>query len=597
MTSFDRFMTALELKEPDRVPVWELIINEPTLSALFGTCSSLDFVEKAGLDGVTIFENNLSSPVGPGTAKDEWGILWRTTDTPIPYPVEGPIRSEEDLNDYQPPDPLVPHRLQDLEQAVKRFKDSKAVVFLTHDAFEFSHYLRGTEGLLMDYALNSRLAHRLARLVVDYKKEVMLAAIDLGADVIVSGDDYAFRTGPLMSPANFKEFILPYLKEMIRAAHRKGVPFIKHTDGNIWPILDDLVSAGIDALDPLEPLAGMDIGEVKEAYGDRIALVGNVDCTEILPHASQEEVVEAVKETIAKASPGGGHILASSNSIHPGVKPENYRAMLEAARRFGAYALDGDMVKEYSTRSYIRHYLGERQISSLLQVVLRRNLTFPATVPFYMGKLNSSPSPPNHLSLLKKGLALEYFTIAWNCIEAAVAVVAGVLASSVALVGFGLDSVIEIASGATLAWRLHAEIKGADQQAAERTERKALLVVGLTFFALALYILWESGKKLLLREIPQESLPGMILAVVSLIVMPVLALGKLRVARPLGSQALKADAMETAVCSYLSFTLLLGLGLNAGFGWWWADPVAGLLMLPLIVREGWKAILESRKSE
>lgn len=197
--------------------------------------------------------------------------------------------------------------------------------------------------------------------------------------------------------------------------------------------------------------------------------------------------------------------------------------------------------------------------------------------------------------LLKKGLALEYFTISWNTIEAAVAISAGAVASSIALVGFGLDSVIETASGVALAWRLRGEIKGADREAAEKSERRAILVVGLTFFALALYILWESGKKLVLREVPRESLVGIVLAIISLVVMPVLAYGKTRVAKRLGSQALHADAMETVVCSYLSFALLVGLGLNALLGWWWADPVAGLLMLPVIIREGYEAVREGRE--
>jgi len=161
----------------------------------------------------------------------------------------------------------------------------------------------------------------------------------------------------MMSPAHFRQFILPYLKRSIDAAHEMGVPFIKHTDGNIWSILDMMVEAGIDGIDPIEPLAGMDIGEVKARYGDRIAVIGNVDCSIVLTQGTREEVEEAVKETIAKASPGGGHILASSNSIHPAVKPENYVAMVEAARKYGNYPIDPKLVAEYRQRSYMRRYI------------------------------------------------------------------------------------------------------------------------------------------------------------------------------------------------------------------------------------------------
>jgi len=163
-----------------------------------------------------------------------------------------------------------------------------------------------------------------------------------------------------MSPAHFKEFVLPYLQETVDLARKKDVPFIKHTDGNVWQIIELIIDTGIDALDPLEPIAGMDIGRVKELYGHRIALAGNVDCGEVLSRGTKEEVVEAVKETLAKAAVGGGHILASSNSIHPAVRPENYKEMVEAGKRYGRYPLDPEMVAKYRSRSYIARF-EERQ--------------------------------------------------------------------------------------------------------------------------------------------------------------------------------------------------------------------------------------------
>ncbi len=376
MTGYERFMTALLRRgEPDRVPLWELIVDEPTLSA-FGAHSLEEFVELEDLDGITIFEDMKLEPleaeerqelvwrgrtVMEGTrqiVRDEWGVVWGITEFGIPYPIEGPIRGPEDLRSYTPPDPDAPHRLASLQSAVARFKGRKAIVFLTHDAFEFSHYLRGgMEHLLMDYVENPELAHELAELAIAYKIRLMQRAIQMGADAVVSGDDYATAHGPLMSPDHFREFILPYLKRSIDIAHTAGVPYIKHTDGNIWPLLDMMVEAGIDAIDPIEPAAGMDIGEVKARYGDRIAVIGNVDCSFVLTRGTKEEVVEAVKETIAKASPGGGHILASSNSIHPAVKPENYKTMVEAARQFGRYPIDPALIAEYRNRSYITRYI------------------------------------------------------------------------------------------------------------------------------------------------------------------------------------------------------------------------------------------------
>jgi uroporphyrinogen decarboxylase len=323
MAGYQRMMTALRRGQPDRVPIWELIVDRPVIEALYGDISYHEFVEREGLDGVTVFEDQRIEELGNSLSRDEWGIVWRVDTPGIPYRIAGPIKSQADLDGYVPPDPDADHRLKTLEAAVKRFKGERAIVFLGHDGFEFSHYLYGMENLLVSYHENPELAHRLARLVVDYKKRVLERAIEIGADIGLTGDDYANRLGPL------------------------------------WSILDGLIDTGLHALDPLEPIAHMDIGEVKRRYGDRIAVAGNVDCGELLCRGSVEEVVEAVKETIAKAAPGGGHIVASSNSIHPGVKPQNYRAMLEAGRRFGTYPLDSNTVAKYRERSYIARY-GDR---------------------------------------------------------------------------------------------------------------------------------------------------------------------------------------------------------------------------------------------
>jgi len=192
--------------------------------------------------------------------------------------------------------------------------------------------------------------------------------------------------------------------------------------------------------------------------------------------------------------------------------------------------------------------------------------------------------PPLYAALRGRAIRLEYFTIAWNTLEAVVAIGAGVLAGSIALVGFGLDSVIETVSGVALLWRLkqRADLEGA-------AETRALRIVGVTFFALATYVAYESVTDLRGAHRPEGSLVGMVLAAVSLLVMPVLGRAKRRVAARIGSRALAADGMETYLCSYLSFALLLGLGLNAWLGWWWADPVAALAMVPFMVREGIEA--------
>ncbi len=206
----------------------------------------------------------------------------------------------------------------------------------------------------------------------------------------------------------------------------------------------------------------------------------------------------------------------------------------------------------------------------------------------------STPTVGERSRLLARGVRLEVLTIAWNAIEAVVAIGAGIAAGSVALVGFGLDSIIESISGIALYRRLALELRGASEAESEASERRALWFVGISFYLIAAYVAYDAATSLIRRSAPEASAVGIVLAAVSLVVMPLLAWAKRRTGTALGSRALIADAAETFVCAYLSFALLLGLGLNAALGWWWADPVAALLMLPLIVREGMEAIESAR---
>lgn len=192
-------------------------------------------------------------------------------------------------------------------------------------------------------------------------------------------------------------------------------------------------------------------------------------------------------------------------------------------------------------------------------------------------------------ALVRRAIWLETFTVGYNVLEAVVAVTAGWMAGSVALVGFGLDAAIETTSAVVVLRRFRAEARGDSGRSLEVAERRAERIVGGTLIALCLYVLYEALSTLLSREPPSESTTGFVLAAASLAIMPILARAKLRTGKALESRALIADSKETLICTYLSFTLLLGLGLNAALGWWWADPVAALVMVPFIFREGKEA--------
>jgi cation diffusion facilitator family transporter len=197
--------------------------------------------------------------------------------------------------------------------------------------------------------------------------------------------------------------------------------------------------------------------------------------------------------------------------------------------------------------------------------------------------------------LQRRALWLEYFTVGWNVIEGVVAIGAGIIAGSVALIGFGVDSSIEVVSALGLLWRLRKAGPEATVQEESGAERRALYIVAATFFLLAAYITFEAVSSLIGRDEPDRSAVGLVLSVLSLVIMPALAYMKQRTGREMGSRALVADAAETWVCSYLSLALLAGVGLHALFGWWWADAVGALAMLPVIVWQGWETLAEARE--
>lgn len=349
VNSRDRVFAALERREPDQVPLLEWSIDSKVIEAIYPECSYFDFMDKIGMDGVTLgYEHTLSGHGGdaqPGQKfRDKWGVTRVYTGEAISYPIEGPIKTEDDLKSYVPPDPDDPDVLGSFPELVQRFKGKKAIIWENRDVLSNPRYLRGTENLFLDYLMNPKFAHEITEMTLSYEIVVVRKGIKAGAEVVMLGDDYAYNEGPFISPSHFREFVLPGLKKIVKEIHEMGAYCIKHTDGNIMQILDIIVESGVDGINPIDPIAGMDIQKVKKMYGSRICVIGNIDCGNLLTNGSPQQVVRAVKECILKASPGGGHILSSSNSIHSGVKPENFLAMVRAAKKFGKYPIDANLL-------------------------------------------------------------------------------------------------------------------------------------------------------------------------------------------------------------------------------------------------------------
>ncbi len=338
MNSIERILCVLERKIPDRVPHFEWMVDHKVRQALCPEAKDpLEFYDQMGWDAVIADTCYQKEKVGEGRWLSEWGFV--TQDTPEEHgiEVESPIKTLADFRKYTPPDPRAPGRFEAIEDAVERYGGHRAVVVHLNDVFTLPRYLMGMQDLLMAVVTEPELVRGLVEMSVDVNLELAEEVAARGVKIVYTGDDFAYNKGPLMSPKHFRELFYPGLKRVVQGFKELGLYVIKHTDGNIWPIIDMIIDSGIDCLDPIDPQAGMDLGEVKAKYGHRVALKGNVDCAHLLSFGTEDEVIEATKTALKKGKPGGGFILSSSNSIHSSVKPENYAAMLRTLNEFGSY--------------------------------------------------------------------------------------------------------------------------------------------------------------------------------------------------------------------------------------------------------------------
>jgi len=361
----NRALAALDLEEPDLVPQFEIIIDPPVIEAITG--ETLIRGEDAlrhgrdqtirlnshiaarcyrmiGIDMIGVLESpprdTRSEPLGNDGWIDEWGRAFRYKEG-IEWYSQGTIKRIEDLKNLQKPDPLAPGRLDSLKIILNELGDSTAIVGVISEGWETAYQMTGLENMMRFFYVNPELVVRLIDMVVDYNIGLLQAMADTGVDAILGGDDYASQKGPLVSQRHFEQFILPGLRRIVDATKKHGLPFIKHCDGYIMPMLDSLISVGIDGLHSMEPIAGMNLGEVKSKYGADICLLGNVDCSHTLCTKSPSDVAQEVRDCIEQGAPGGGYFLSSSNTIHTGVNVENYFAMIEAGRKYGRYSPAG----------------------------------------------------------------------------------------------------------------------------------------------------------------------------------------------------------------------------------------------------------------
>jgi len=360
MNSRERILSALNNDQPDKVPIFELYINESSVVNLakilipesvkieagkdrFGSegVEVMDLycllVEELGLDATcTNFSIGIED-IGGDRGRDKYGTTYLLSEHGEPTPIDGPIKTAEDLVGFDMASRLEADDFAGVKHVIDKVGKDKAHVVSITDPFKVSWRRRGSmQNLLVDYLLEPQMVHDMARIGTDFDKAAIDMIANIGGDVITMPGDLAGEDTTIMSPKHYREYIKPYHKELVDYAHQKGLMIVKHTDGNCWPILDDFLEVGFDGIHPIQPQC-MDIGEVKAHLAGKMCVLGNIDCRTLLVSGTEAEVEETVRETIEKTAKGGGYIITSSNSIHPNVRPENYIAMVKAAHKYGVY--------------------------------------------------------------------------------------------------------------------------------------------------------------------------------------------------------------------------------------------------------------------
>jgi uroporphyrinogen decarboxylase len=356
----ERFLAALRLQQPDMVPLFDYLDDRAVVkigqqlgkstprlanpltyspteaAAMFDLF--LDVVRELDLDGVSVeLSLGIQLAADGKTAKDRFGIVYRPDDHGEPLPIAGPVPDRTTLGRCREALTPRPSDTQSIARARERVPD-RALVLFAPGTFGMAWRLVGTmQQYLLQLVIDPQFCLDVIRAVTDFHLAEIRQAVDAGVDAVCVGGDLASQLQPLISPDHYRKFVQPFHRELTNLCHTLGVPVFKHSDGNLWPLLDDLLEAGFDGINPIQPQS-MDITEAKSRLSGRACIVGNIDCAELLPYGSVDDVVETVRRTIDIAAPGGGYILASSNSIHPDCDAENTIAMYRAAREYGVYA-------------------------------------------------------------------------------------------------------------------------------------------------------------------------------------------------------------------------------------------------------------------
>lgn len=338
MTGKDRILTVLDRKQPDRIPTLEWDFYPDVIKAVADAESDIEFVQTMDLDGIAIWPDRRITAIDDKHFIDDFGVT-RVYSDEYPVPVAHPLDAPKKFNTYQMPSPDDDRIWRSVQTALDQIGKEKCVIARVRDVVSFPRDVMGYQNFLMSFYLEPEFVADLMEMSVEYSTKVVKNLKGIGVEVVAMLDDIANAQAPLFSPAMYREHILPHFAKLVLNCHNIGVKVIKHSDGNLNPILEDLIGSGIDCLDPIDPMGNMDMAHIKATYGDQIAMKGNIDCVQTLVTGSHKQIEDEIKACMFAGGIGGGLIISSSNSIHKGVNPDCYKYMLECIKRYGNYPL------------------------------------------------------------------------------------------------------------------------------------------------------------------------------------------------------------------------------------------------------------------
>ena len=337
MTPRERVLTALNCREPDRVPFVDYF-DEGIKRKIMGTDQSVDeaeFALRIGMDA--IYNVDYITPVFTNASHGKGGSTSGANNQGVEFIGEGIIRKEGDISKIILPDTKKNGYWDSAKRFIDKYGDSDLGLYATIRPFGMFNVIFSMP--LMDFSIalktNQSLLKTMMTIFLEFNAEVVENLQTIGFEFFMCCNDMAFKTAPFVSPTDFREFFIPQMEQI---ADLIKIPWIFHSDGDLTLVMDDLLTLGMNGMNPFEPLA-MDINHAKETWGDRICLTGNIDLVHTLPHGTVEEVETEVKQRIKKLAPGGGYICASANSITDYCKPENVIAMGKAIKKYGKYPI------------------------------------------------------------------------------------------------------------------------------------------------------------------------------------------------------------------------------------------------------------------